>query len=107
MRSEVRSVPAINRPMGKNTLRRKAMRILRLLEVSETRGGFRCGLECGQASMWHSAREALHCASGRLECPCEVLTTAHGVGGWAPPLWGTGAAEPEEFPQGAPSRRPS
>jgi hypothetical protein len=37
MTSEMRSVPVTARPMDKNTLLRKSMRILRLLEVSESR----------------------------------------------------------------------
>src|SRR2546423_923988 len=51
MTSEVRSVPVTTRPMDKNTpLRNKSMRILRLLEVSETRRASGVAWECGRPS---------------------------------------------------------
>src|SRR5438067_5395265 len=99
MRFEVRSVLDATRPMAKCTPLRKSMRILRLLEVSETRRASGVAWECGRPSKKHSAREALQCASGRWECPCEVLTTAHVRGVWAPPFGGYGAVKSEEDPQ--------
>src|SRR5947209_5854696 len=105
MRFEVRSVPDATRPMAKCTPRRKSMRILRLLEVSETRRASGVAWNAGKRLFKHSAREALHCASGPLERPCEVLTTAHESGVWAPPFLGYGGGRGEDVsPRGASSR---
>src|SRR5437763_3133721 len=79
--------------MAKCTPLRKSMRILRLLEVSETRRASGVAWNAGDRRKRHSAREALQCASGHVECPCEVLTTAHVRGVWAPPFGGYGGGQ--------------
>src|ERR1044072_2361273 len=104
MTSEVRSVPVTTRPMDKYTpLRKESMRILRLLEVSETRRASGVAWNAGDRRYEHSSREALPCAPGLLRCPCEVLTTAHVAWEFGRPLsWGIGAAE-RGVPQSASS----
>src|SRR5688572_27603989 len=79
MTSEMRSVPVTTRPMDKNTLLRKSMRILRLLEVSET----------GGLQVWPGMRATVGAA---LRDDCPRLWDGR------PLHWGMGAAEAEDSP---------
>src|SRR2546430_1810161 len=83
-------------------LRRKSMRILRLLEVQETRRASGVAWNAGDRRESIQLVKRSDALRDVCSCPCEVLTTAHGRGVWAPPFGGyrgrtSGGVSPGRF----------
>src|SRR5919106_6161063 len=101
MTSEMRSVPVTARPMDKNTLLRKSMRILRLLEVLGNPEGFRCGLGM-RATVVSGIQLVKRCIAlrdfGMSMRGADDSPRAWGV--WAPPLVGYVGGQTKELPPG-------